>query len=292
MAARNRCSTPHDPNVPLVSARRGIRRHSRQACDIGIVALGRRPAVRIRPVVARNFDAVLFDAGETLVHPHPSFGGLIARFLSERGHAVDQATFERVALDAATEAGLLAHSQGIAWTTSTVASRTHWTGIYRTLLAHFEIADDAAPDAMYDQFSQPVHYRLFPDSLPALRMLSASGYALGLVSNWEAWLSELLDLLDVTKLFKAVVVSGAVGIEKPDPAIFRSALEAMNVEPARAVYVGDSVLHDVEPALAIGMRAVLVDRHRRHEASAHPTVSSLDQLPDLLENLRPRRQPV
>lgn len=242
--------------------------------------------------MTRRFDAVLFDAGETLVHPYPSFGRLLASFLAARGHTVDEATFDGIALEAAIEAGQAAHANGIAWTTSATASRTHWTGIYRTLLAHLEIDDEAAPDAMYDQFAQPVHYRLFPDSLPALRALASDGLALGLVSNWEAWLSELLDLLDVTRLFKAVVVSGAVGIEKPDPAIFRAALEAMHVEASRAVYVGDSVLHDVEPALALGMGAVLVDRHGRHEAGPHPTVRSLEQLPDLLKRLRPRRQPV
>jgi putative hydrolase of the HAD superfamily len=242
--------------------------------------------------MTRPHDAVLFDAGETLVHPHPSFGRLLASLLAERGHAVDEIPFERVALDVAIEAGLRAHTEGIAWTTSPEASRKHWTGIYRALLAHLEITDDEAPDAMYDQFTMPVHYRLFEDSLPALRALAAEGYALGIISNWEAWLPELLDLLDITKLFSTVVVSGVVGIEKPDPAIFRAALEQMKVEPSRAVYVGDSVAHDVEPALGVGMAAILLDRHGRHAAGPHPTVRSLEAVPGLLRQLRPRRSRV
>lgn len=251
-----------------------------------------RPADRIRPVLTRPFDVILFDAGETLVHPHPSFGRLLASLLAERGHHLDEAELEVVALEAALEAGGRAHELGLAWTTSPEASRLHWTGIYRALLARYAIDDDAAPDALYDQFTQPVHYRLFPDALPALRELSAMGYVLGLISNWEAWLPELLDLLDVTKLFGAIVVSGAEGIEKPDPRIFTLALERLGVEPARAVYVGDSLAHDVEPAVAVGMTGVLLDRRGRHDSSPHPTVRSLEQLGALLSRLRPRRESV
>ena len=262
------------------------------ACGVGVAALGARPADRIRPVIARAFDVVLFDAGETLVHPFPSFGGLLAALLRERGHVLDAADFESVALEAAIEAGLRAREQGIEWTTSSQASRAHWTALYRALLARYAIDDADAPDALYDQFAQPVHYRLFPDALPALRELAAAGYVLGLVSNWEAWLPELLDLLDVTKLFGSVVVSGVEGVEKPSPAIFELALERLGVAAERAVYVGDSVAHDVEPALAVGMSAVLLDRRGHDEASPHPTVRSLGQVASLLTRLRPRRESV
>jgi putative hydrolase of the HAD superfamily len=73
------------------------------------------------------------------------------------------------------------------------------------------------------------------------------------------------------------------GVEKPDPAIFRLALDRMGVEPAEAVYVGDSVQFDVEPATALGMVGVLLDRRHRHPDHHGIRLTSLDELPKLLE---------
>jgi putative hydrolase of the HAD superfamily len=52
--------------------------------------------------------------------------------------------------------------------------------------------------------------------------------------------------------------STLAGVEKPDPAIFVSALEALGVEPAAALYVGDLYEVDVLGARAAGMDAVLL----------------------------------
>ncbi|HXJ64014.1 MAG TPA: HAD-IA family hydrolase, partial [Actinomycetota bacterium] len=105
---------------------------------------------------------------------------------------------------------------------------------------------------------------------------------LGLVSNFEEWLEQLLEHLDVTRFFDVRVISGVEGMEKPDPAIFRLALERMGVAAADAAYVGDNVLYDVEPAEALGMTGVLLDRRGRHEDFGGVRIASLDALPGVL----------
>jgi putative hydrolase of the HAD superfamily len=71
------------------------------------------------------------------------------------------------------------------------------------------------------------------------------------------------------------------GRTKPHASIFRAVLELLGVEPGEAAMVGDTIADDIEGALALGMRAILVDRERRHE-DFEPRVESLSELPTLL----------
>jgi len=230
----------------------------------------------------KRFDAVLFDAGETLLHPDPSFPELIARFVRERGHEVST----RAVLDAeAALASSLADRfvTGGGWSLSRERSRSHWTSLYREFAQHLGIDDPGLPDHLYDRFAQAEHYTLFPDALPALRDLRARGYRLGIVSNFEAWLDGLLASLDVIPIVDAVVVSGAEGVEKPDRKIFDIALQRVGVPAERACYVGDSPHFDVEAARAAGMHALLIDRRGRYDPARWPVVRSLSDVAEALE---------
>lgn len=62
--------------------------------------------------------------------------------------------------------------------------------------------------------------------------------------------------------FDVVVIAGEVGFYKPDPKIFNLALDRLGVSPEKAIFVGDSVKHDIEGAKAAGLKTVLV----RHNA--------------------------
>ena len=231
-----------------------------------------------------RYDTVLFDAGETLVRPEPSFGGLLREILAGEGHDLPEAHVDERARAALTVAVRQSWAQQQPWSVSKEASRDFWTRLYASMLDSMEIHDPTGtlPGTMYEQFAQPHRYGLFPDALPALRELKTLGYRLGVISNWEDWLAELFETLGVAGLFDVVVVSGAEGVEKPDPAIFTIALERMGVAAERAVYVGDSPTHDVQPALALGMGAVLIDRHGRHAGAHRPTIESLGILSAVL----------
>jgi putative hydrolase of the HAD superfamily len=103
------------------------------------------------------------------------------------------------------------------------------------------------------------------------------------ISNYEAWLEDLLRDLDLTSLLSVRVVSGVEGVEKPDPAIFHLALERIGLPARDVVYVGDVPDFDIEPAAAVGMFPVLIDRRGRHPDFAGPLVRDLRELPALLE---------
>jgi putative hydrolase of the HAD superfamily len=117
--------------------------------------------------------------------------------------------------------------------------------------------------------------RLFGALEPDDRMIAGvaaardSGIRTGLISN--SWGRTIYDEGLIASLFDAVVISGDVGLYKPQPEIFRLACERLGVEPADAVFV-DDLRENVAGAEALGMAAVL---HR-------DTNETLERLSELL----------
>jgi putative hydrolase of the HAD superfamily len=226
-----------------------------------------------------TYAAVFFDAGETLVHPHPTFPDLLAEVLRREGHPVDTQTvrdrshvvFDRFRAAAASDE---------LWTTSPERSRRFWHEVYGIFLRELGVPDDdGLIDTIYAEFTDLANYALFDDVRPALEALHAAGVQLGVISNFEDWLERLLEELDVTRFFPVRVISGAEGIEKPDPRIFRLAMERAGVEPEVCVYVGDNPEFDVDPAASVGMHPVLIDRRGRFPDAPGARITSMTDLP-------------
>jgi putative hydrolase of the HAD superfamily len=228
--------------------------------------------------------AVFFDAGETLVHPHPSFSELLVAILRREGYAIGPDDVHANATIVADHFRRAA-DQGLLWTTSPEKSRAFWLGVYRSFMEHLGIPDeDGLPDRLYAEFTDMANYRLFPDVLPVLQRLRSERLILGVISNYEEWLGRLLARLGVAGLLDLQVVSGVEGVEKPDPAIFHLALDRAGVEARDCVYVGDSPVFDTTPAEAIGMTGVLIDRRGRYPDHRGPGVriTSLFALPSAI----------
>jgi putative hydrolase of the HAD superfamily len=228
------------------------------------------------------YRAVFFDAGETLVYPHPSFPELLAQVLGQHGHAIDPADI-RDKVHVVSSIFTDAARRGELWSTSRERSQRFWARVYSTLLAELGLPlGDGLKQAVYETFTDLANYRLFPDVLATLERLQTAGLALGVVSNFEEWLERLLESLGVTRFFGVRVISGAEGVEKPDQRIFRLALDRTGVLPEESVYVGDSPSFDIEPARAVGMFAVLIDRRGRHPDHPGARITSLDELPETI----------
>lgn len=94
-------------------------------------------------------------------------------------------------------------------------------------------------------------------SARVLEGLSAR-FRLGVVSNFYGNLERVLADTGIAPHIGVAVDSAVVGFEKPDPRIFQAALTALDVAPADAVFVGDSMARDMEGARALGMPHVFV----------------------------------
>ena len=229
-----------------------------------------------------GYRAVFFDAGETIVYPHPSFPELLAQILRGAGHDIDPAII-REKLHVVADIFTTASSEGELWSTSPERSRRFWDRVYGRLLAELGVPfGEELATGIYTTFTDVANYRLFPDVLAALDRLRSAGIRMGVVSNFEEWLERLLESLGVTPYFDVRVISGVEGVEKPDLKIFRLALERMETLPAESAFVGDSPQFDVEPAASLGMTAVLLDRRGRFPGHRGPRITSLEELPDVL----------
>lgn len=230
--------------------------------------------------------AVFFDAGETLVYPHPSFAELFAEVLREHGHRIDPARVQEV-VHTSSEAfnELMRSERALNWSTSPERSRALWDLVYRMFLTDMGIPESEHKElvrALYERFRSLASYRLHPDALPTLEKLRKLDLKLGLISNFEDWLEQLLETLEISRFFDVTVISGIEGVEKPDPRIFEIALERAGVEARNAVYVGDNPVFDAEPAREAGMISVLIDRRGRHRDADVLRITSLEDLPAVL----------
>lgn len=105
-----------------------------------------------------------------------------------------------------------------------------------------------------------MHVRLDPQAAEVLTALKNSK-TLGLISNFDhpPHARRILSQSGLDDFFETIVVSGEVGIKKPDPAIFRIALEATGLRREEVIYVGDTQ-EDVNGAIAAGIRPILIAR--------------------------------
>jgi putative hydrolase of the HAD superfamily len=113
-------------------------------------------------------------------------------------------------------------------------------------------------DAVYREFSLPGIWRLEPGAFDLLQDLRRAGFRLGIISNFDLRLYEILKHVGVSNLFEQIIVSSQVGADKPSPRIFQEALRRFQVGPAELLHVGDDEIADGEGARAIGMPTFLL----------------------------------
>jgi putative hydrolase of the HAD superfamily len=232
-----------------------------------------------------RFRAVFFDAGETLVHPAPSFSELFSVVLAGAGH---DRTPEDVVRASSVVVGRFSEAarDRELWTTAPDRSRRFWADVYGRMLTALEVPDgNGLQTTLHDAFTDLSNYQLFDDVRPVLRDLAETGLLLGVVSNFEPWLDDLFGALGVRDEFSVRVISGVEGVEKPDPRIYELALERAGVAADEAAFVGDNPEFDVDPPASLGMFPVLVDRRGRYPSHAGTRVTSLAELPGLLETV-------
>lgn len=114
-------------------------------------------------------------------------------------------------------------------------------------------------DDLWEAFAQPGVWELFPETREVLEGLRSS-YRLGVISNFDERLHRILAHLGIAELFEHVVVSSAVGAEKPSPHIFQAALAQFGVQPQEARHIGDEAEADWQGATRAGLQVFPLHR--------------------------------
>jgi len=225
---------------------------------------------------ARRPAVIFFDVGGTLLHFNVEPSAMFARIVRDHGVAVEPDALYRamreVEATAPDLAGMGAKSEVDYW-------RAYDASILR------KVGTEPTPrllDEIAERFRRELTFEPYPESLDVLRALRARGVPLGVISNASHGIIGDLQRTGVAGYFEHVVYSQAVGTAKPDPRIFREALRRFGVEPGDAWHVGDNVVADIEGALGVGLRPVLVRRKGQEVPEGVDVVEDLRGVAGLL----------
>lgn len=153
--------------------------------------------------------------------------------------------------------------------------------------AEFDSGEQAAQWLAAYETAQPSYVRPFADVMPFLDALEAAGVAYGAVSNnVHDYQRAKLDTAGLQRVGVLVGID-AVGVAKPDPAIFREGLRQLGTSAEETIYIGDNPAHDVIGAAGAGIRGIWLNRRAAvldpEAASTVPEqVASLGEVPALL----------
>jgi HAD superfamily hydrolase (TIGR01509 family) len=192
--------------------------------------------------------AVSFDFGQTLFDLDTE---MLSRRLGERRIDVPAERIEAAvpeawaAYDAAIHRGLGGHP---------------WKILMGRLLVLAGVPEAEITGAVDWLWSEQPRKNLWRRPIPGMGEivdeLRSVGVPVGVISNSEGFLAELIDEIGWSARLPIVADSGKLAMEKPASPIFRWAAEALGVDVTRVVHVGDSFAADVEGAVAAGMQAV------------------------------------
>ncbi|HUO45966.1 MAG TPA: HAD family hydrolase [Acidimicrobiia bacterium] len=213
-------------------------------------------------------EAILFDAGGTLVLQDPAA-------LSERlGHVIaEEAAFEAHyrSMEAFARRRQAGSDDSWAWWQERYFGSL---GVNRPELAGAKV------DNGYGMWHLPIG-----GTREALAELREMGIRTAVVSNSDGSVRQSLTQAGFQPLIEFVIDSHEAGVSKPDPGIFRYALDLLKQDPETTWYVGDSIFHDVGGALAAGLgRALLIDPFDLHPEYEH-RIPGVAALPSLIRGL-------
>jgi len=228
--------------------------------------------------------AIFFDVDFTLIHPGPTFRGEGYRaFCARYGMDVDASKFTDAV---AAAAPLLEGPEDAPYAAEIFIDYT------RRIIEGMGGTGprlDACAREMYTEWAACQHFEMYDEVPGVLRTLAGAGLRIGLISNSHRCMASFQSHFELEGLITAALSSSEHGFLKPHPSIFSAALQLVDVAPGEALMVGDSLKHDVEGAMRVGMHGVLLHRG----AGEHPgerdlaargvrVIRSLSELPELV----------
>jgi putative hydrolase of the HAD superfamily len=170
--------------------------------------------------------------------------------------------------------------------------RREQAGFTRPLAERFGVSPDALAQAASRSWRYPPT-ALFPDAVRAIGQL-AGCYRVGILANQPRAARLALERDGIAPYVDFWILSGEVGMAKPDPAIFVYAVDLADCPAEKVAYVGNRLDNDIRPACRAGLRPIWL---LRGEAPSEPTpaqlsevagvsvIRSLDALADELERI-------
>lgn len=224
--------------------------------------------------MAQGFDAVSLDVGGVLVVPDHGF---LARVLDRCDTTYDRGAFG------------VGHYRAMAAVDRAASAPEDFTDYLDAFLEVVGVPDPDRPRAhaaLAEHLATPVWCQPVPGSRIGLAALAQAGVRLAVTSNSDGTIADHLRRHEWLQVgpgpgveAEVITDSGVVGVGKPHPAMFEATLAGLgDLEPARVLHVGDSVVYDVEGAAACGLLSVHMDPYRICPSTEHSHVRELAEL--------------
>jgi len=234
---------------------------------------------------------LIFDAYGTLAELD-DFTGRLQRGFAQRGAA---RPLDVVACAAQREMRhYVAHAVEARTQEDWMALRHECAAILAASFAQQNHPLDLPDETIYEVMSDALVFRVFPEVREVLESLRQRGLSMAVLSNWDIFLPDVLQSLDLHHFFEFVLTSAEIGAQKPAPQVFERALQrAGALHPGLAsrncYYIGDHYEGDILGARAAGMTPLWLVRDERDlvsgSAEADDDVARLRTLRDLLKML-------
>jgi len=231
--------------------------------------------------------AVFFDMVNTLIHMEPDRHVLSAEICREFGIEVSDRDILRGIYAAEEE---MSGGRPLRW--SADEDPEVYVRYNNRVLSEAGVTppDKRTSVAMLQRFAErfkDYSFAVYEDVRPALSELKRRGITTGLISNMPHKMEPMLQKLGLADLLDfAVTPLDANGENKPAAPIFLEALRRAGAEPGEAIHVGDEHFSDGKGATAVGITAVIIDRHDLFPSlQGYHRIVSLDELPQLLDFL-------
>jgi putative hydrolase of the HAD superfamily len=222
---------------------------------------------------------VLFDFGGTIDTDGVHWSEKFWEYYQQLGIEIPKPKYE--------EAFVQSDAMLMQW--ADLPKATFYKTIHKQIALQFALLKLEGEEAQIKQMTDLCYADIGRIIGKAARLLTAlkARYSLGLVSNFYGNLDVVCREFGLDKLMTTVVDSVLVGVRKPDPGIFRIALDACGTKPIDAVVVGDSYERDVVPAKSLGCTTIWLNGRSwkpgpdRTDAADH-TVTALEDIRGIL----------
>lgn len=220
--------------------------------------------------------AIFFDAVGTVIHPVPAVGAVYAEIGQRFGSRLDPHEIrQRFTLAFARQEQVDAR---VGHGTTEAREYERWLAIVN------EVLDDVADRegcflALYDHFAQPRSWRCEPGVEKLFQTLDKAGYLLGIASNFDHRLRQVVEGFGELSLARYLIISSEVGWKKPAREFFDQLCRIANLSSLEILFIGDDLDNDYKGARSAGLHAYLFDPQGR---SPLPILKRLPALTDLL----------
>jgi HAD superfamily hydrolase (TIGR01509 family) len=216
--------------------------------------------------------AIFFDVGNTLLFPNRS---RILAPLRERKLFPTEEQLRRLECRTKNEFDSILQQDGR-------ADHGFWYLFYSQLLEELGVQDELLRDALVEATRISGNWCDIRPGTREILLGIAKKHPLGIISNADGKIAEILAHCDIAGCFRTITDSGIVGYEKPHLEIFQAALREMGVKAEESLYIGDVYSVDYLGATRAGMHALLFDIAGAYREKGLPRVESLEALQAIL----------